>query len=353
MTEVIQDKNASDLVCVMLDVHIWSGRRHLELDDLVQANQEFRELPSETLATLGAYKICDPKDIKNFHQIKGKAERYLRRQGLPILGAVGIPAGKFEAVHLELAKYKAQFDDAAATFVAAFDTALEQWKQQQLAENPKYAHLLHHTPAADQVEKRISFTYHPYRISAPADAMNPDLNAHYESQVGGLKGELLTEVASEASQLITDYLMGRGPNGVVQKREYVTQKTLGPLKRAAAKLDSFRFLDPSIGPLADAISEVVNALPVQRIEGASLIKLWTLARALSSPADAIRMAEMAMEGVAGEDILASQAIATAAIGAAPSVAADAGQQRAGEIELLQALSVAPRASASSDLSLVL
>lgn len=350
MTEVIE-KRADDLVCVMLDVHIWSGRRHLELDDLVQANQEFRELPSETLATLGAYKICDPKDIKNFQQIKGKAERYLRRQGLPILGAIGIPAAKFEKVHLELAKFKAQFDDAAATFVAAFDSALAKWKTEQLAENPKYAHLFNRTPDADHVEKRLAFTYHPYRISAPGDA--PELNAHYESQVGGLKGELLTEVASEATQLITDYLMGKGPNGVVQKREYVTQKTLGPLKRAAAKLDSFRFLDPSIGPLADAISEVINALPPQRIEGASLIKLWTLARALSSPAEAIKMAEMAMDGVTGEDFLASQSIATASTAVAAPAAANAAASATDEIELLQVNPAVNISPASSDLSLVL
>ena len=78
MTELAK-KDATGLVCVMLDVHIWSGRRHLEKTDLIHANPEFRKLPEKELANLGSVKICDPDDIKKFQKVKGKAERALKR----------------------------------------------------------------------------------------------------------------------------------------------------------------------------------------------------------------------------------------------------------------------------------
>ena len=94
MTRVIK-KSAADLVCVMLEVHIWSGRRNLEKTDLVHANPAFNKLPEKDLVSLGSTRICDPEDIKKFQTVKGKADRVLRRAGLPILGSIGVPADKF------------------------------------------------------------------------------------------------------------------------------------------------------------------------------------------------------------------------------------------------------------------
>lgn len=284
MTEVIE-KRANDLVCVMLDVHIWSGRRHLEKDDLIHANPEFSKLPEKELANLGSVKICDPDDIKKFQMVKGKAERLLRRAGLPILGAVGVPVAKFEDIHAELFTLKAEFETLRANFIADYDRRVAAWRMKHLLSNERWKHLFERLPAAEHVAGRVSFTFHAYRISAPADAMNPELNVAFNEQMHGLKGELLKEVADEAASLMGNYLMGKDKlSGVVKRREYVTPKTLGPLKRAAQKLDSFKFLDPSIGPLADAINQVLILMPtVGRIEGADLIKIWALSRMLSTP----------------------------------------------------------------------
>lgn len=303
MTEVIQ-KSAADLVCVMLDAHIWSGRRHLEKTDLVHANPEFSKLPEKELANLGSVKICDPEDIKAFQTIKGKAERVLRRAGLPILGAIGIPFDKFAAVHDELVKLQAEFDSLVSIFISAYDDRVEEWKIKHMQANSNWSYLFRDIPTATHVAGRISFDFHPYRISAPADDMSPELNARYETQMKGLKGELLAEVAAEATALMTDCLMGKDKlSGVVKRREYVTQKTLGPLKRAAEKLRNFKFLDPTIGPLADFIDGLVDSLPpAGQIEGSSLVKVWSLARMLASPVEASQIAEQAANGVTAEEL---------------------------------------------------
>lgn len=297
MTQVTQ-KDAANLVCVMLDVHIWSGRRHLKREDLLKANPAFSKIPEKDLVNLGSVKIYDHQDLKKFNSIKGKAERVLARAGLPILGAFGIPEDKFAMVHAKLAEFQKEFDEYAAKLIGAYDEKVALWKVKQQAENPDYAHLLAEVPTATHVAGRISFAFHPYRISAPASQDSPELNAQYDKQVKGLKGELMDQVAEEANTLITDYLMGKDmATGVVRRRDYITPKTLGPLKRASEKLRTFSFLDPSIGPLANHIDSLVKGLPVEgRISGDDLIKVWSLAQMLSKPAAAARIAEQAHEG---------------------------------------------------------
>ncbi len=357
MTQVI-DKNVDNLVCVKLEVHIWGGRRHLEKGDLLQANPAFKNLPSEKLATLGAYKICDPDHIKRFQSIKGRAERALRRSGLPILGAWGIPSQRYQAVHEELVAIQAEFETLKSEFVKNYDAAVDKWRMEQLIENPEYGHLFNDTPAASHVERRMSFEFHPCRISAPAAVDQPALNERFDKQVNGLKGELMQEVATEANTLITEYLTTKKDGGVVQKREYVTPKTLGPLKRAAAKMASFQFLDPTIGPLADAINSIVSSLPPERIDGQSLLKVWGLARMLATPASALEMAALAAEGASGDDLIARSGVQQVSLAAEPA-AKGQGEQPVAEAKLeptepmAPAPRVPPAAAPAQDLALLL
>lgn len=314
MTQVIR-KDASDLVCVMLEVHIWSGRRHLDRDDLIAANPALSKLPSEKLATLGAYKICDPDHIKQFQHVKGKAERYLKRAGLPVLGAYGVPASKYPEVHKQLSTFEAEFRTLANHFTAMYDTAVQKWASEQLIENPAYSHLFHHVPTREHVESKLGFAFHPYRISAPAGEGEGDdselLNDRFRHQVGGLKGELLKEVAKEASTLVDEYMYKADAKGVVKKREYITHRTLGPLKRAAKKLCDFAFLDSTIGPLADMVLEVVDSTVDERIEGGALMRICALSTLLSDPNRAVQVAAAAAQGTLVDDLLSSMNVVRA------------------------------------------
>ena len=300
VNEAVKQKSAEGLVCVTLEVHLWSGRKRLKKEQLIAKYQAFEDLPPATLATLGSIKICDTDDLAPFNAMKREAEKLLAINGLPLLGTTGIPEGKLENVYKGLALIQAKFNDKRDTFFKRFDSAIEDWRNQP--ENSEWSNLIHDIPSPEQAAGKMSFGFHLCRVSAPSTDEFSDANRMYAKQMTGLKGELFADAAKEAEILITKYLIGKSMAGVVQKREKVTWKTLRPLKRIGEKFTSFSFLDPTCEPMADMIDHVLGLLPDEGpIEGVNLMHIWTLAQALSNPQKAISLAQMAFEAESSAD----------------------------------------------------
>ncbi len=300
VNEAIKQKSADGLVCVTLEVHLWSGLKRLKKEQLIAKNSEFENLPPATLATLGSIKICDTDDLAPFNAMKREAEKLLALNGLPLLGTVGIPEAKLDSVFKSLALIQSKFNDKRDTFFKRFDQAIEDWRNQP--ENTEWGNLIHDIPSPEQAAGKMSFGFHLCRVSAPSSDEFSDANQMYAKQMTGLKGELFSDAAKEAEILITKYLTGTTPGGVVQKREKVTWKTLRPLKRIGEKFTSFAFLDPTCEPMADMIDHVLGLLPDEGpIEGVHLMHIWTLAQALSNPHKAISLAQMAFEAESSAD----------------------------------------------------
>jgi hypothetical protein len=314
VNEAVKQKSAEGLVCVTLEVHLWSGRKRLKKEQLIAKNKEFENLPPATLATLGSIKICDTDDLAPFNAMKREAEKLLAINGLPLLGTIGIPEGKLDKVYKGLAIIQATFNDKRDTFFKRFDRAIEDWRNQP--ENAEWSNLIHDIPSPEQAAGKMSFGFHLCRVSAPSTDEFSDANRMYAKQMTGLKGELFSDAAKEAEILITKYLTGKSMSGLVQKREKVTWKTLRPLKRIGEKFTSFAFLDPTCEPMADMIDHVLGLLPDEGpIEGVNLMHIWTLAQALADPQKAISLAKMAFEAdssaEAFESLLGARAPATA------------------------------------------
>lgn len=300
VNDAIKQKSADGLVCVTLEVHLWSGRKRLKKEQLIAKNKEFENLPPATLATLGSIKICDTDDLAPFNAMKREAEKLLAINGLPLLGSVGIPEAKLDNVFKGLALIQSKFNDKRDTFFKRFDRAIEDWRNQP--ENAEWSNLIHDIPSPEQAAGKMSFGFHLCRVSAPSSDEFSDANQMYAKQMTGLKGELFADAAKEAEILITKYLMGKTVEGVVQKREKVTWKTLRPLKRIGEKFTSFSFLDPTCEPMVDMIDHVLGLLPDEGpIEGVHLMHIWTLAQALSNPQKAIALAQMAFEAESSAD----------------------------------------------------
>jgi len=98
----IKQVDAKGIVCVTLDVHLWSGRKRLRKEALIEKNPELSDLPPESLATMGSIKIADPDDLAPFLRYKREAEKLLKLNGLPLLGTVGIPDSKLQKVFEDL-----------------------------------------------------------------------------------------------------------------------------------------------------------------------------------------------------------------------------------------------------------
>jgi hypothetical protein len=300
VTENVIQKSAEGLVCVTLEIHLWSGRKRLKKEQLIAKNPEFEKLPPASLATLGSIKICDTDDLAPFNAMKREAEKLLVSNGLPLLGTIGIPEGKLDIVFKGLAQIQARFNDKRDAFFNRFDQAIKQWRDQP--ENSGWDNLIHDIPTPEHAAGKMSFGFHLCRVSAPSSDEFSDVNRMYANQMTGLKGELFADAAKEAEILITKYLTGKSLSGVVQKREKVTWKTLRPLKRIGEKFSSFSFLDPTCEPMANMIDHVLDLLPAEGpIEGIHLMHIWTLAQALAVPQKAIALAQMAFDAQSPAD----------------------------------------------------
>ena len=288
---VIKDANLEGLVCVQLDVHLWSGRKKLSKDDLIAQNPALVDLPPESLASMGSVKIADPDDLKPFMQIKRQAELLIRSAGLPMLGTTAIPRAKLQNVFDELSKAKLKFETYRKNLERDYDIRVDEWRTK--AENREWSHLIKSIPTAEYVAGRMTFGMHFSRVSAPSDDL-PEINKGFNQQLTGLKGELFGDAEIEAKKLLSS-LMGKDESGVVRKREKITPKTLGPMRRIAAKFRSFSFLDPSVEPLAEMIEHVLAFTPDDgHITGAQLINIWSLGRTLSDSGKAMEAAKIAM-----------------------------------------------------------
>lgn len=290
----IKQTQANGIVCVSLDIHLWSGRKRLRKENLLAKNPELADLPPESLATLGSIKIADPDDLAPFLKYKREAEKLLKLNGLPLLGTVGIPEGKVDRVYQGLLEIKQKFDDHAQRLYRDFDARIKDWRQR--IDNQQWDHLITDIPTPEYVAGRLAFGFHLCRVSAPSGDEFSQANKHYSKQVTGLKGELFTEAEEEARTLMEKYLTGKDAHGNVRRREKITQKTLGPLKRIGEKFKSFSFLDHTVEPLAQIVDHVLGILPPEGpIEGVHLMHVWTLAKTLSNSATALEAAQLVMD----------------------------------------------------------
>jgi hypothetical protein len=335
---LIMQAEAKGLICVTLDIHLWSGRKRLRKEALLAKNPEFKNLPPESLATLGSIKIADPDDLAPFMRLKREAEKMLLSNGLPLLGTVGIPEGKLDRVFAKLTDIKAKFDQLRTQMHRDFEVRVQEWRDKD--DNQGWAHLINDIPTPEYVAGRLAFGFHLCRVSAPSEMDGSPINEHYGRQMTGLKGELFADAAREARVLMDRYLTGND-GGVVKRRDKITQKTLGPLRRVAEKLRSFSFLDPTVGPMAEVVEHCLSLLPDEGpIDGVHLVHIWSLAKTLANEKAAEEAASLALHmaspALAFEGLLAKSAdtVNPPVIAAAPPPSTESAMAQPGQDRLL-------------------
>lgn len=289
----IKQVDAKGIVCVTLDVHLWSGRKRLRKEALIEKNPKLSDLPPESLATMGSIKIADPDDLAPFLRYKREAEKLLKLHGLPLLGTIGIPEAKLQKVYQGLKGIQSKFMAKRDALYNNFSARISDWRLKE--ENADWAHLITDIPPPEYVAGKLSFGFHLCRAQPPSD-LDEELNRQFNSQMSGMRGTLFNEAAAEARLMLENYLWGKQADGAVRKRSKITPKTLGPLRRVAEKFTSFGFLDHTVEPVADMVNHVLSLMPDEGpIEGVLLTHVWTLCKILSNPDSADEAAKVALQ----------------------------------------------------------
>jgi len=258
------------VVCIFLDVHLWTARKKLRPEDLkVTAGS----IPPEKLASLGSKKICDQAELAIFGTLKKRAERACETVGVRFLGGYAVPQEKADELVTELNLIQAEFDSKKKGFLSRYDTALETW----IADNSQWASIIRAAvEPVDTPRRQLRFAHQAFKIGA-ADASSADagINEGLDAKVGNLGDRLIFEIARDAEKVWEQSFKGK---------DKVGQKALRPIRSLQEKLRGLSFLDGRASAMAKRIDTGLNAMPKHGpIEGQDLNALIGLVLQMADP----------------------------------------------------------------------
>lgn len=238
----------SQVVIIILNVNLWSGRKKLCPEDLAANGIEVDKLPPQALASLGTKRIISPDALNPFSKLKREAERICLAKGVRFLGGYAIPKDLVDSLIEELKDIKNRFAAEKAAFLSKYDEEVDKW----IWENPpEWASVIRAAVESSAViAGRTSFNFAPVAVDSP-DGMEE--NEGLKEEACGLVGQLYHEVRVVAKQAFETTFVGR--------RE-VNRKALRPIASIKVKLQGLAFLDPdTIAETISTIDEIIGKIP--------------------------------------------------------------------------------------------
>jgi len=230
------------LICVSLNIHIWSGRKKLQPADL---NLNAGDIPPEELASLGVKKICDPDELKTFQNLRRRAERVCEAAGVRFLGGYAIPQDKAEAVVDELRKVAVDFAEEKQHFLARYSESTDIWLKTLPGQ---WRHMVAEAiEPIESIASRLSFSHQTFQVQG-VEGLDDGLTA----SVNSLGDRLIKEISRSAIQTWEASFRGRAK---------VSQKALRPIRALLEKAKGLSFLEGSLVPVIAGIEDELNGLP--------------------------------------------------------------------------------------------
>ena len=247
--------NLDGMVCIYLDIRIWSAQRKLSLEDLKKVAPD--QIPPESLARLGEKRIYDPARLKVFNTLKKRLLRAIESVGIHWLGGYAVPKDCADGIVRDANAIQAEWERLVSALVADYDLGLDHWCK----ENPEWSGIIRRAAlSASEVRARFHFDFTLFNMK-PAEHHEAMLEAH-DSAMGDT---LIRETAKMAEDAWTASFSGK---------EKVTRKALRPLVTIRDKLDGLSFLDPRAGQWIGHIDAVLTGVPRRGpIEGVELDKI--------------------------------------------------------------------------------
>lgn len=265
-TDVVLDQ----INIIKLDISLWTSAKKLRPEDLVLADGSM--LPPDELAHLGNKKTIDPDLLKDFNNLKKKAERACLKTGTRFLGGFANPKSQVSRIVQELKDIQIEFEDAKKCFLDRYETETQNW----MNKHPQFKDAIRSAiEPVDSVAGKLKFSFVVFRVELPSHG-DDSLSAADESltgQIADLSDQLFHEIAQDASVLLQQSFFGK---------HSITARCLNAFKRMRDKLNSLAFLDHRCMPVVDEIDNVLGNLPVGGpYAGREFDRLFTLVMLLS------------------------------------------------------------------------
>jgi hypothetical protein len=236
-----------NIVVIMLNISLWSGRKKLRAEDLAANGIEVNKLPPGTLASLGTKRIIAPEALNPFTALKKEAERICLAKGIRFLGGYAIPKESSDGLVEELKEIKLRFLEAKDKILSDYDKEIAKW----ISENPpEWASVIRAAiEPVSTIDQALHFNFAPVAVGSP-EGMEDD-NEGLDEEANGMLGQLYHEVRVQAKTAYEASLVG--------KRE-VTRKALRPVASIRNKLQGLSFLDPEIAETIVVIDKAMETL---------------------------------------------------------------------------------------------
>jgi len=277
--------NLQKVICITMDVHLWSGRAKLRVTDMRMGAGG--ELPPDDLASLGSKKIINPENIAKFEALKKEAERECSKIGVKFLGGFAIPEDKAKELAVTLDQIGVRFAQEKHDLLKDYDALISEW----VAAHPGWKDTIESsTLDRHNVDNKLQYGWQAFRITSAGEQEQPDdvLNKGLTTSAKGLAGQLYYEISQAAAQVMEKSLLGRPK---------VTQKIRSPIRTIRSKLHGLSFIDKRVKPLVETIDHVLEQLPDSgHIEGLGLTAIYGLVFILSSEDRMTKHGELILSG---------------------------------------------------------
>lgn len=269
---VIHTDPLQGLVLITSDLRIWSGGVKLTREEDLSSVRD--QLPPTGMVTDGRKNLVKPQALAPFHAIRKRLERLLSRQGFRLMAdAFAVPDTEIDQLIREIDAMEQEFNDLIPDFLVN----LPRHYSEQAAEYPEWKEQLKNGElSANDIASRMRFSVGIYKIAPPdPDNAGSKLNRQYTNVVNSAVPALLNDVAGKAKDLL------KGPIG---KKLVCTQAHHAQVRKLVERLSAFSFLDHRVGPSADALTSMLDCIPLNGpLTAGSTAVLRVVVEQLSDP----------------------------------------------------------------------
>lgn len=240
---------ATQLVMISSNIQIWSATTKVEREhDLPDVSAD--ALPPKQLVTDGRKTLIDSKELAPLENVRKSIERFLKQKGFSFMGS-GIAVTQERAAEFlqVLPMYRQQFADALDELCQNLNASYEAQEEKF----PDWAFMLGQARMTEaQVRQRCRFGINIYRMSMPEPG-TPDspANACFKDMAEQALPSLMESIRADAASQLEKV---RGKSKMIQSQ------LLG-VRSLVEKMEGFAFLDPTVGPAAAALTEILARMP--------------------------------------------------------------------------------------------